>query len=179
MDRRRCLRSRPRARGPRVRAGGRDGAADLRGRRRQRERRDLRERSGAGARPRLLVRRHEPGRRAEPHRVRSGDRDVTQRPGDDRPARTLWQIVLAVMLASFALHRGAAAYMAHSGGLGLALGLAAQSAAALATALGIWLGRRWVLGCVVLLGATLLALPLLAAFTHGAAAALGALSAAI
>jgi hypothetical protein len=106
---------------------------------------------------------------------------VTQRPGDDRPARTLWQIVLAVMLASFALHRGAAAYMAHSGGLGdgLALGLAAQSAAALATAFGIWLGRRWVLGCVVLLGATLLALPLLAAFTHGAAAAPGALSAAI
>jgi hypothetical protein len=103
------------------------------------------------------------------------------RAADDRPARTLWQIVLAVMLASFALHRGAAAYVAHGGGLGdgLALGLAAQSAAGLATALGVWLGRRWVLGCVVALGVTLLALPLLAASTGGAAAGLGALSASL
>jgi hypothetical protein len=98
----------------------------------------------------------------------------------DRPGRPLWRIVLAVILASFSLHRGAAAYMAHTGefGEGLALGLAAQSAAGLATAAGVWLGRRWVLGCVVALGVALLALPVLAAFTHGTAAALSALSAA-
>jgi hypothetical protein len=101
------------------------------------------------------------------------------RPADDRPARPLWRIVLAVMLASFALHRGAAAYMAWTGelGEGLAAGLAAQAAAGLATAVGVWLGRRWVLGCVLVLGATMLVLPVLAALTHGAAAAVTALSA--
>jgi hypothetical protein len=106
---------------------------------------------------------------------------VTARGEDERPARPLWRIVIAVMLASFALHRGAAAYMAHEGGLGgeFALGFAAQAAAGLATAAGLWLGRRWVLGCVVVLGLTLIALPLLTAFTHGTAAALSALSAAL
>jgi hypothetical protein len=104
----------------------------------------------------------------------------TQR-ADDRPARPLWRIVLAVMLTSFALHRGAAAYIAWDGGLGegFALALGAQSAAGLATALGVWLGRRWVLGCIAVLGATLLAAPLLAALTQGMAAALGVLSGAL
>jgi hypothetical protein len=102
-----------------------------------------------------------------------------ERSDDDRPSRPLWRTVLSVILASFALHRGAGAYIAWDGGLGagLAVGLAMQAAAGLATALGVWLGRRWVLGCVVALGATLLGLPVLAAFTHGTAAALGALSA--
>jgi hypothetical protein len=97
----------------------------------------------------------------------------------EQPARPLWRIVLPVILASFALHRGAAAYMAHEGELGdgLALGLAAQAAAGLATALGVWFGRRWVLGCIVVLGATALALPLLAALAQGTAAALSGLAA--
>jgi hypothetical protein len=48
-----------------------------------------------------------------------------------------------VILTSFALHRGAAAYMAYDGGLGVGLAsfLAVQSAAALAAALGLLLWR--------------------------------------
>lgn len=92
--------------------------------------------------------------------------------------RPLWRIVLFVLLASFALHRGAAAYLAYSGGLGLgvALGFAVQSAAALASAVGIWLGRSWVLGFVILLGASLLATALLVGLSEGAAAGLSAFS---
>jgi hypothetical protein len=106
----------------------------------------------------------------------------TLRSGSEPEAgRPLWRTVMFVLLASLALHRGAAAYMAFDGGLGtgMAAGLALQSLFALATALGILLGRRWVLGMVVALGASLVGTALTVGLAQGAAAAFPALSASL
>jgi hypothetical protein len=106
---------------------------------------------------------------------------VPPTPEPRAPGRPLWRIVLFVLLASFALHRGAAAYWAYAGELGLAvaLGFAVQSGAALATAVAIWLGRSWALGFVILLGASLLATALVVGLAGGTAAGLSALSVAL
>jgi hypothetical protein len=101
---------------------------------------------------------------------------VTETTASNRP---LWRVSLSVILVSFALHRGAAAYVAYDGGLGLgmAFGFASQATAAFVTALGVWLGRSWVLGWVVVLGASLLGTALAAGLANGMA--LSALSAAL
>ena len=75
----------------------------------------------------------------------------------DRP---LWQIVLTFLVLGFVLQRGAIASVLYLEGATGPLLLAAyvlQLAAGLATALGLWLGRLWACGAVLLLGASVAA----------------------
>jgi hypothetical protein len=76
-------------------------------------------------------------------------------------SRPLWQILLPLFLLSFAVHRAAAAVMLSSVDPLFVAAYGLQTLAALATALGIWLGRAWVLGALALLGIAVVATALL------------------
>jgi hypothetical protein len=84
----------------------------------------------------------------------------------DRP---LWQMLIPIFLIGVAAHRAAlgfALYAAHMGPAVAALyGL--QTAAALATALAIWLGRAWAVGVLIALGMILGGAALLEGFWLG------------
>lgn len=96
----------------------------------------------------------------------------------DRP---LWQIVLALLVASFGVHRGAAAAMLYlgEGHPALLWGYTVQTLAAMATALGLWLGRAWVVGALLILGIAVTGTALFAGFFLGAGAVLVAVSQAL
>lgn len=87
----------------------------------------------------------------------------------DRP---LWQMILSFFLVAFAVHRGAAAAMAWLGEAhpALFLAFAAETLAALATAVGLWFGRRWVIFALVVLGIAIAATAILESVVIGAAA---------
>lgn len=71
----------------------------------------------------------------------------------DRP---LWQIVLTLLVLGFVVQRGAVASVLYLEGATdpvLLAGYALQLGAGLASALGLWLGRLWACGAVLLLGA--------------------------
>lgn len=87
-------------------------------------------------------------------------------------SRPLWQIVLGFLLASLALHRGAAAVIGFAGALPreIALGLAMQAVAAIASAAGLWLGARWTLAALLTLGVGIAATAIAHAAVVGAAA---------
>jgi hypothetical protein len=84
----------------------------------------------------------------------------------DRP---LWQIFLALFLVSFVVHRGAVAYVVHLAGSEpeLMAGYAVQAVLGLVTAIGMWLGSRWVLGALIALGVSVAATALMAGFQLG------------
>jgi hypothetical protein len=86
-----------------------------------------------------------------------------------RMDRPLWQIFLALFLVSFVVQRGAAAYAIHLTGTEpeLMAGHAVQAALGLVTAVGIWLGSRWVLGALIALGVSVAATALVAGFQLG------------
>lgn len=69
--------------------------------------------------------------------------------------RPLWQIFLTLFVVAFAAHRGAAASVLFLGGAeapALLAGYAFQTAAGLALAISLWLGRAWACGALVALG---------------------------
>jgi hypothetical protein len=78
----------------------------------------------------------------------------------DRP---LWQMVLALLLVGFAVQRAAVGFVLLSGDVQplmfVAYGL--QVAAAVVTAVGMWLGRRWSIGALIVLGVALAATAIL------------------
>lgn len=102
----------------------------------------------------------------------------------DRP---LWQTILTLLVLGFLVERGTIASVLYLEGAAeplLLAGYALQLAAGLATALGLWLGRLWACGAVLLLGAAVAATaflevglgirPALAAVTQVLVAALSA-----
>lgn len=95
-------------------------------------------------------------------------------------ARPLWQILLPIFALAFALYRGALAAAigprAPHGSSLFFFAFAFQAAAALVVALGIWLGRRWAAGAVVILGVAVAATAILQVYAVGATAAFAAMS---
>jgi hypothetical protein len=73
--------------------------------------------------------------------------------------RPLWQIVLTLLIVGFVVRSGAAAVVAFlaEGEPSLLAAYAFQTAAGVATALGLWLGRPWVLGALVVLAVAIAA----------------------
>jgi hypothetical protein len=83
----------------------------------------------------------------------------------DRP---LWRILLPILVLVLALHRAGLAAMTLLGDEPvLFLGHAAETLAALAVAIGLWLGHAWAGGAVLALGVALGATALLEAFYVG------------
>lgn len=93
----------------------------------------------------------------------------------DRP---LWQIVLALFVMAFVIQRAATGVVLHLGGAAPALAAvqAVQVAAGLAAALGIWLGRPWAPGALLVLGAAVAAAAIFEGFFLGVRPPLFALS---
>jgi hypothetical protein len=84
----------------------------------------------------------------------------------DRP---LWQILIPIFLLGVAAHRAALGFALYASHMGPAIAMAygLQTAAALATALAIWLGRAWAVGVLVVLGISLAAAAILEGFWLG------------
>jgi len=84
----------------------------------------------------------------------------------DRP---LWQILLPLMLVGLAVQRAAVGTALFAGELGSVIVVAyvLQGLAAVAAAVGVWLGRRWTVGALLTLGAMLIASALLEGFWLG------------
>jgi hypothetical protein len=104
--------------------------------------------------------------------------------------RPLWQILLTLFVLAFVLRRVAVVWTvqlstgAGAGGPDAALlgAYGVQGLAGLGTALGLWLGRRWVLAALVVLGASVAGTALLEAFVWGVrppAAAVGSVAATV
>ncbi len=93
----------------------------------------------------------------------------------DRP---LWQILLAMLLVGLAVERAAVGFVLYESALVPALFVAygLQVAAAVATALGMWLGRPWTIVALLALGATLVAAALLESLWLGVRPAISAAS---
>jgi len=93
-------------------------------------------------------------------------------------SRPLWQIFLVLFLVSFVIHRGAATFVVYTGEIGAALfaAYAFQTLAGALAALGVWLGRSWVLGVVLVLGTAVAGTSLLEAFFLGVRPAAGAVT---
>lgn len=92
--------------------------------------------------------------------------------------RPLWRILLPILLLVFAVNRGGSVAMALLGeasGL-LAAAHSAESAAACAAALGVWLGRPWGAAFVLVLALALGATALLEAFFLGVRPAAAAIA---
>jgi hypothetical protein len=85
--------------------------------------------------------------------------------------RPLWQILLPIGLLSLAVHRAGALVIAFEQALPTVLvaAFAWQVVAALAVALGLYLGRRWTIGAAVVLGAALVGGALLQTLASGGA----------
>ena len=85
---------------------------------------------------------------------------------DDRP---LWQILIPIFLLGVAAHRAALGFALYESEMGPAVTAAygVQAAAAVATAVAIWLGRAWAVGVLVVLGILLAAAALLEGFWLG------------
>lgn len=69
--------------------------------------------------------------------------------------RPLWQILLTLLLLGFLVRRGAVGVMLYLDGAapaGLVGAYVAQVAIGLVAAAGLWLGRRWVLAALLVLG---------------------------
>jgi len=81
----------------------------------------------------------------------------------------LWQYFLSLFVVSFCIQRGAALAIAQLSALPSILvgAYALQIAIGLVTAVGIWMGRRWVLGALLALGTTIVCTTLLASFSLG------------
>jgi hypothetical protein len=84
--------------------------------------------------------------------------------------RPLWQIFLTLFVLVFAVQRGFVGVMfyledAEVSSLVLAYGF--QTLAGLATTLGLWMGRRWVLGALLVLGTSVAATAILDSFFLG------------
>lgn len=87
----------------------------------------------------------------------------------DRP---LWQILLTLFVVAFTAQRAVVAFLLADLGASDAAGAIAapyvvQALAGAATALGLWLGHRWVLGALVLLGLVVAATGLFESFYLG------------
>lgn len=96
-----------------------------------------------------------------------------------RMDRPLWQIFLSLFALSFALHRGGTAFaleLTDAGTPALFAGYAFQAVAGAAVALGIWTGRRWVQGALVVLGTAVAGTALYEAFFLGLRPAVSAVS---
>jgi hypothetical protein len=80
--------------------------------------------------------------------------------------RPLWQIFLTLLVLGFVVQRAGAVAFLHlsQGPPALLAGLALQIAAGLATAAGLWLGRRWVIAAIALLGISVVATALLGVY---------------
>jgi len=94
----------------------------------------------------------------------------------DRP---LWQTLLGIFVVGLAVRSAAVAYVCFHSDVGAELlgpAYAAQAVAAAVTALGLFLGRRFVLAALVLLGITVAGIAILEGFVLGVQPALFALS---
>jgi hypothetical protein len=80
--------------------------------------------------------------------------------------RPLWQIFLTIFALGFMVQRAAGAVVVYlDGGPPVLLaGLALQFAAAFATALGLWLCRRWVVAAMACVGISVVATSLLGVY---------------
>jgi hypothetical protein len=91
----------------------------------------------------------------------------------DRP---LWQIILTMLLAAVALHRLVAGALLYADASVLLAASALQGVAAAVAAVGMWRGRHWVVGALIVLGVTVVATAVLAAFFLGIVPPLAAIS---
>jgi hypothetical protein len=100
--------------------------------------------------------------------VNEADREPETVEGSE--GRPLWQILLTLFLAAYALYRGLAAGALFAAGAeapSFAIALAAQAVMGAVAAIAMWLGRPWVVGALIAFGVTVAATSLLNAFVLG------------
>lgn len=88
----------------------------------------------------------------------------------DRP---LWRIIVPLVILSVAMHRAAAGAIVYLSEVpsGLVVGYGLQAMAALGVALGLFLGRRWTQGALILFGISLAGTAVVEGFLLGMGAA--------